>query len=63
MLLFLFILALICWGLVTLVAWVLAFIFGAALTIWWVLKVWGVICLLSFLCDIFTSYKGNHDWY
>lgn len=63
MLLFLFVLVFIGWALVTLVAWVLAFIFGAVMTIWWVLKVWGVICLVSFLCDVFTSYKGNKDWY
>lgn len=63
MLLFLFVLTLICWALVTLVAWVLSIVFAAALTIWWVLKVWAVICILAFLWDIFSSYKGNKDWY
>ena len=63
MLLFLMILVVLSWGLVTFVAWLLSIVFGVALTLVWVLKVWIVLMLLGFLWDIFTSYKGNMDWY
>ena len=63
MLLFLMILVVLSWGLVTFVAWLLSIAFGVALTLVWVLKVWIVLMLLGFLWDIFTSYKGNMDWY
>ena len=63
MLLFLMILVVLSWGLVTFVAWLLSIVFGAALTLVWVLKVWVVLMLLGFIWDIFSSYKGNMNWY
>jgi hypothetical protein len=45
------------------IAWVLSLIFTVAMGAVWVAKVAGCCLILSFLVDIFTSYKGNKDWY
>jgi hypothetical protein len=51
------------WCVVEFIAWVLSLIFTVAMGAVWVAKVAGVCLILSFLVDIFTSYKGNKDWY
>lgn len=52
------------WAVVELVCWLIGLIFCiAAVSLVWVVKVWVCVCLLGFLVDIFTSYKGNTDWY
>lgn len=53
----------IAWCAVEFFAWVLSLIFTVAMGAVWVAKVAGICMILGFLADIFTSYKGNTDWY
>lgn len=53
----------IAWCVVEFAAWVLSLIFTVAMGAVWVAKVAGICLILGFLVDIFTSYKGNTDWY
>lgn len=51
------------WLLITGLGYLLAWIFSTTFGIVWVIKVLAVCLILAFLFDIFTSYKGNEDWF